>query len=371
MNKTDDAVSSIKDLWGGQIEYGGTTSFEVYRPQWNEILGKNGAPINCQNGYTSLCHPWGAGVTKWLSEEILGIKPTSPGFSTYDILPHPGRSLTSVAGKVSTPHGDICADFNVATGVCGITAPAGTLGRLGIPKVEKEINSIYINGELVWKNGKYIKIKSIAKANEDSQFVYFFGLQSGKYNITVSYSGTTPAYKELPWKYAASFVSEDTVTHGDWGGTYGNSGYILCNYKDSTSDLRILPSYIASVEYKKNINLNWAKEVSDKRAPALNAQYGIHTNDPVACDQTMTIDITVKQSQPYQVALYFVDWDNQGRRTAVEMFDLKTKKLIAPVKIVRDYYGGKYLVFRYDNSVRFRIDQVRGVNASLSGIFFD
>ena len=33
---------------------------------------------NCQVGYTSLAHPWGGGVTKWLSEEILGIKPTAP-----------------------------------------------------------------------------------------------------------------------------------------------------------------------------------------------------------------------------------------------------------------------------------------------------
>lgn len=53
------------------------------------------------------------------------------------------------------------------------------------------------------------------------------------------------------------------------------------------------------------------------------------------------------------------------------MFDLQTKNLVAPVKIVRDYIGGKYLVFKYTKSVRFRIDQVRGVNAVLSGIFFD
>jgi hypothetical protein len=39
--------------------------------------------------------------------------------------------------------------------------------------------------------------------------------------------------------------------------------------------------------------------------------------------------------------------------------------------MVRDFSGGKYLVYRYDKPVRFRINQVRGDNATLSGIFFD
>jgi len=378
MDKYDDAISSIKDLWGGQIEYGGTTFFEVYRPSWNNMVGVNGAPVNCQNGYTSLCHPWSAGVTKWLTEEILGIKPTKPGFSTYDILPHLGRTLTSVAGKVLTPHGNISASFNVIAGSCSIIAPEGTLGRVGIPKVGKKIESININGKAVWRRGKKGKIDNIGEAYEDKNFVYFSNVQPGKYNFSVSYSGTTPAYKELPWKYAADFVKEDSITSGNWGGVYGKAGFILCNYSDSTSDLRKLPSYITSVNYNKNINCQWAAGISDKRAPAGNAQNNfprnvgcIHTNDPNACEQTMTVDINIKNRRAYRVALYFVDWDNKDRRTAVEMFDSQTKKLIAPEKIIKDYYGGKYLVFKYDKSVRFRIDQVRGINASLSGIFFD
>jgi len=378
MGKFDDAISTIRDEWGGQIKYGGTTFFEVYLPSWNKVLGKNDAPINGQNGYTSLCHPWSAGVTKWLTEEILGIKPMSPGFSTYDIFPHLGRGLTNVFGKVLTPHGNISASFNVTTGICSITSPIGTVGRIGIPKVEKEIESIHINGKLVWKSGSYNKIKGITNAEEDKEFIYFSGVEPGKYNFSVSYSGTTPAYKELPWKYAGTFVKEDSITSGNWGGVYGTAGYVLCNYIDSTSDLRRLPSYITSVNYSKNINCQWVAGTSDKRAPAANARNSfprnvgcIHTNDSIACDQTMTIDVVTKHSLNYKIALYFIDWENIGRRTAVEMFDLQTKKLIAPVKIIQNYSGGKYLIFRYNKSVRFRIDQVRGLNAALSGIFFD
>jgi len=66
-----------------------------------------------------------------------------------------------------------------------------------------------------------------------------------------------------------------------------------------------------------------------------------------------------------------VDWDNKERRVAVEMLDANTLNLIAPVRIVTDFYGGKYLIFSYNKSAKFRINQVRGDNAVLSGIFFD
>ena len=204
------------------------------------------------------------------------------------------------------------------------------------------------------------------------------GVEPGKYNFSVSYIGNTPFYKKLPWKYAATFVKEDSVTSGNWGGVYGTMGYVLCNYVDTTRDLRRLPSFVKSVNYNKNYNCQWATGIMEKRAPAANPQNNfprnigcIHNNDDTACDQTMTVDITIEHPQTYQVALYFVDWDNKGRRTAMEMFDLQTKKLIAPVKIIANYDKGIYLVFRYNKSVRFRINQVRGINAALSGIFFD
>ncbi len=85
----------------------------------------------------------------------------------------------------------------------------------------------------------------------------------------------------------------------------------------------------------------------------------------------MTVDIDLARSTPCQIALYFVDWDKKGRRVAVEMFDHQTLQRLAPVQMVRDFASGKYLIYRCDNSVRFRIDHVRGDNATLSGIFFD
>ena len=52
-------------------------------------------------------------------------------------------------------------------------------------------------------------------------------------------------------------------------------------------------------------------------------------------------------------------------------FDLETHQIIAPVQIVRNYEQGVYLTYRYNRSVRFRVNHVRGPNAVLSAVFFD
>ena len=381
MDKHDDALSSIHDLWGGMLRYGGTTFFEDFRPAWNAVIGNNDAVPNNQCGYTSLCHPWGSGVTKWLSEEVLGIKPTSPGFKTFDVRPHLGRTLTSVAGTTPTPCGAIRASFNVSSGACMVAVPAGTVGRIGIPKAEKMIKGIVVNGKPAW-DGAFRPVPGIGGASQDSNFVYFTALQPGAYTIAVTYSGSTPSYVEAPEVYPARCVGEDATTSGNWGGVYGKDGYVLFNYEKNGTDRIKLPAYISGVNTFMSGSgmpnrVVWAPGTTDPRALAPGAgngtsrvAAGIFTGDPLACQQAFTVTITVNGEHAYQIALYFADWDEKGRRLAVDLFDESTLCLIAPTKIVQDFRGGKYLVYAYDKSARFRIYHVRGDNAVLSGIFF-
>jgi alpha-L-rhamnosidase len=383
LNKYDDALSSIRDLWGGQVKYGGTTFFEDYRPSWNVAIGKNAPVPNNQCGFTSLCHPWGAGVTKWLSEEVLGIKPTSPGFKTFDILPHLGRTLSTVSGKTPTPIGDINANFNTSTGICMFSTPVGTIGRIGIPKVEKKILSIKINGKLAW-NGTYHPVAGIGGVYEDANFVYLTVVKGGYYQVKAAYSGSTPRYKELANIYPAKFLGIDSPTSGNWGGVYGKDGYSLCNYNGTGTDKRSLPAYVNDISYYKvkgnglPNNVVWAASTEDKRAPAPDATNSfprtaacLYAMDGDQIGYTFTSTIAIKGSHDYKVSLYFLDWDKGRREIEVEMFDAETLKLIAPVKIVNNCTGGAYLSFSYNKSVKFRVNIVRGSNAVLSGIFFD
>ncbi len=376
MGKYDDALNLIDDHWGGMIRYGGTCFFELYRPSWNQVLGYNDPPPNNQTGYVSMCHPWGGGVIHWLSEQILGIRPVTPGFSSCEILPHPGRTLTWVKGSVPTPHGAISASFDVKTGRCKISIPQGVTAKVGIPKVEKTINSIEINGKPAW-NGKYSKVKGIASAMEDKDFVYLQHVEAGEYDIAVSYSGTTASYQPLPWIYPVDRMSIDSVTGGDWGGKYGSSGYVLFAY-DKGQDVRKMPDFVADVHCRLNDTVQWALNVNDPRAPASSEKNGfprnvaaIHTRNAVPCFQTMTVDVIVKNEKSFRTSLYFLDWDDQNRNVQIEIFDLATLKLLSPVQVVKNFAGGKYLSFTYDNSVRIRINMINEPNASVSGIFFD
>jgi len=379
LGKHDDALSTVRDMWGGMIRYGGTTTFEVFRPSWNSVIGPNDAVPNTQCGITSLCHPWGAGPVKWLNEEVLGIVPTSPGFATYDVLPHLGATLTRVSGTTPTPRGDIRVRFNVVSGDGAVSAPAGTLGRIGIPKAGKTITRITVNGRLAW-DGDFHPVPGLGGAGQDSEFVYFTSVEPGTYAFSTAYRGKTPAYREPPEKYAARFIKQDTTTRGNWGGIYGREGYVLCNYTLDGRDKRSLPSYVTSLEYFRAFPkagrpdaTAWASGTLDTRA--LSPDPGNTSPRNAACvsnsDQTMTLTVGIDGTRPYQVALYFVDWDDKGRRLAVEMFDADTLKLIAPVRLVNGFSGGAYLVYEYDRSVKFRFDKIQGDIVTLSGIFFD
>jgi hypothetical protein len=309
-----DALTTIKDCWGGQIRYGGTTFFEVYRPSWNAILQTNDAPPNNQCGYTSLAHPWGAGVTKWLSENVLGIQPVGAGFTTFTVIPHLG-DLTEVQGSMPTPFGVIRASINRLTGICTLHVPKGTVAS-----------------KVVLPN------------------LYRSNLSAGDYTFHIARTGESTPAPGGKMYYPVSMTQQK--------GKHGSDGYILFG-DPKTMTMDHLPSYVDTIRLHNNNFVMW---------DSLGA---ITTQDAKLTWQTMTVDVRLKTGHPYTLSIYCVDRDRQQRRSAIEIFDLETLRLVAPVAMVRHYEQGKYVTFTFNKSVRIRIDQVRGKNAAVSGLFFD
>ncbi|WP_106827905.1 alpha-L-rhamnosidase C-terminal domain-containing protein [Parabacteroides pacaensis] len=362
----NEALNTIDDCWGGQIRYGGTTFFEVFRPSWNDISSPNDAPVNNQCGYTSLTHPWSAGVTKWLSEEIVGIKPITPGFSSCTIKPRLTNGLTWVKGSVPTPHGKITVYADIRKGKYQVEIPPGATALVGIPKAGRQIKNI--------RFGKSFR----EKEKEDADFVYY-NLPTGNYHVKVKYTGELSPKTSEKFSYPHKIpVKEDDSTQGNWRGKYGTEGYVLYNYERLEKNCRKLPEFVEDLHINRSGNIHWTPQTSDIRAlesplPGVTQRAigAIITRDPQVCQQTFTMDIKTKQDYPYTVSLYFVDWDKKGRRTAIEAFDLESKEMLLPVYMVRDYEQGKYITYTFNQPVRLRIDHVRGENTTLSGIFFD
>lgn len=361
-----EAITTIRDQWGGQIEYGGTTFFEVFRPSWNDALKPNSAPINNQCGYTSLAHPWGAGVVRWLSEEVLGIRSILPGFKTFTVHPHLGGSVTSVKGMVPTPMGIISASFNTVTGDCEIVVPPGSLAeKTGIPKAGKNIRKIILDGVAVKAD------------SEDQDYIYLQSLSSGTHRINISYGKKMSRDKQPAdlLQYAITAFDADSTTSGSWKNRYGKDGYFLPGYRKEDNRLS-KPAYIDSLVIVREINQLWETSTADPRAlePVASESRratAFITQDPVATLQTFPIDIYSRTGKSYYLTFYFLDWDRQGRRSSIEVFDVHDMSLMAPVQVIGNSENGKYLRFKVDRSVRIRVNHVRGPNAAVSGIFFD
>ncbi|WP_312370399.1 alpha-L-rhamnosidase C-terminal domain-containing protein, partial [Lachnoclostridium sp.] len=115
-------LKCIKEYWGGMLQLGATTFWEDFDIDWMENAAKIDELVweksdkidvhgtygkHCYKGYRhSLCHGWAAGVTPWLTENILGVKVIDAGCKTIKITPQLG-DLEWAEGTFPTPYGII------------------------------------------------------------------------------------------------------------------------------------------------------------------------------------------------------------------------------------------------------------------------
>lgn len=119
-NDMNGALNNIRTYWGAMLDRGATTFWEDFNMQWlngsgridelvpdgvKDLHGDYGA--FCYEGYRhSLCHGWSAGPAAFMASEVLGIKPTAPGFTKYEIKPQLG-DLEWARGTYPTKDGYI------------------------------------------------------------------------------------------------------------------------------------------------------------------------------------------------------------------------------------------------------------------------
>ncbi|MFD6532159.1 alpha-L-rhamnosidase C-terminal domain-containing protein [Streptomyces sp. NPDC060184] len=87
-----------------------------------------------EDAYTSMAHGWSTGVLPALTHQLLGARPTSPGYATWEVRPHPG-DVAWAQGQLPTPSGALTVSWqNSADGfTVTVKVPAGTRGSLALP----------------------------------------------------------------------------------------------------------------------------------------------------------------------------------------------------------------------------------------------
>lgn len=139
--RADSALDQIRRTYGWMDSHDpGVTNWEG--------IGPNGSLY--EGGFTSMAHGWSTGVLPALTHELLGGRPTSPGYTEWKVRPHPG-SVAWAQGELPTPHGPLGIAWTNSRARFSLTvhAPKHTVGVVVLPQPAKDV-VVRVNGEKVW-----------------------------------------------------------------------------------------------------------------------------------------------------------------------------------------------------------------------------
>ncbi|MCG7210082.1 discoidin domain-containing protein [Streptomyces arenae] len=158
-------------------------------------------------------HAWNGGPLYALSAYAAGIRPTKPGWETYDVIPQTG-TLTKVNTVTPTVKGDIrfgiTRDGDQVT--LTLTSPSGTTARMGVPTYRGASPLIKANGTTVFTGGSSTgSVSGLSYASKDSSYVYFT-LQPGSWTFAVSGAGRLDNVA-----LSGPVSSNNSLENSDWG----------------------------------------------------------------------------------------------------------------------------------------------------------
>ena len=194
-------------------------------------------------------------------------------------------------------------------------------------------------------------------------------IAGGSYPITVtgasgSLTNSAPVTLDVQVVIPASaaFAKYDTTTQGTWKGVYGSNGYAIAD--DSTN----YPGY-ATVALNGEGNYVWASSTTDVAA----LESGV-TSGRIASTwysgSSFTINVNLTDGNTHQVAMYAVDWDDQGLAETITLTDANSGALL-DTRSISNFPNGEWLVWNLTGNVLVTVSGTGGQNGVISGIFFD
>jgi hypothetical protein len=147
---TSGALALMRRTWGQMVD----EKNPWYTGAFWEYIGPGGKVLHEGD---SLAHGWAASPTQQLTERVLGVTPVEPGYSGWDVHPHPGP-LKWARGKVPTPSGAIKVSWTrqQRTGFrLLVNAPRSTAGTITVPAARHA--TVTLNGKVVWSRHSHTR----------------------------------------------------------------------------------------------------------------------------------------------------------------------------------------------------------------------
>jgi hypothetical protein len=178
INAEDVALTRMKNRYETMVNASYSTLWEVW-------TGLKDGTIN---------HGWNAPNTV-LSQNIAGLSPTTPGWSSFSVLPQIG-TLTTVSATVPSIRGMISVSDSIIGNqfVMQLSSPMSTIATVGIPKRDTvKIQKVSVNGTTIWQNGSFVgSVTGVAAAGHDTSWLKF-SVSSGTWRFVATYGNLATA----------------------------------------------------------------------------------------------------------------------------------------------------------------------------------
>jgi hypothetical protein len=160
---------------------------------------------------------------------------------------------------------------------------------------------------------------------------------------------------------SATFLRTDATTGGNWKGVYGAQGYnIIQNAQNYPSFVNVAASGIDPWTWNNNTTHPAALQRATANTRLAACWYS---------GSQAEIQLSFSDNVPHRVALYFIDWDQAGRRQTLDILHGDTGVLLES-RTIESFQNGIYLVYDLQGRITLRLRPQAG-NAVLSGLFFD
>ena len=248
----------------GLMEYGfmerGLKAIEVHNwyklldTKWKGALTTTECMGLHRRGWGDESHPDTA-IAGILSAEVLGVKPTAPGYTRFEMRPRPCRGMTFAKGKISTPQGFVNAAWKLENGslVATLDVPKGTVAKVVLPPCK----GITVNGREATDLGalpagdymivaKNVKPEALADPVKDAVYI------NAKGNMRFSASSSHEARPAWSLRNLAAQIQKD-----------GSKGW-SSKAHDSAKAEEWLIIELGAVKSVEKLEL-WARDDGDSR----------------------------------------------------------------------------------------------------------
>ena len=108
LGETDYVIKQIISYWGGMLDSGATTFWELYD---EKEKGSDKYAMYGRKYGKSLCHAWGASPLFLLGRYFIGLKPASEGYGTFECKPCESAFIGSYEAVIPMKNGEFRISF--------------------------------------------------------------------------------------------------------------------------------------------------------------------------------------------------------------------------------------------------------------------